>query len=289
MRAYFLSSVAVALLLSACSGLEEPGEVDGVEKTASALRGTGTATITVTQDWGTGYCANVNVKNTGSTTTNTWQVNVSLYSATFTNGWSSTMAQNRSTLVIRNAADNGAIAPNATANPTPGFCANRPAGTPLPTVQTVIMNYCGMGYRDKDGDGFGTGSAIYTCEYAGYATKAGDCCDSDLWTYPGSTVYGDVANGCGSFDYSCDGKATKQSNGPTGCYEAPMTCKLSGSTCIATGSPAGCNGAFTSYDTASCGEEWYYSTKGCTRACSGSSCWCTAWFTGGVGGTQACN
>jgi hypothetical protein len=291
MRTYVFG-VAAALLFSGCaSAVDESSEQEPVAESVSAITQTGTAKVTVTSEWATGYCANVEVKNTGANQSNSWFVTLAMGSAKFTSGWEANFSQYKTTLEIRPSATNGAIAAGATANPVPGFCAERPAGTPLPTVQRVTVNYCGMAYVDHDSDGFGTGPLVYTCDATGYATKNGDCCDSDRAVFPGQTQYFPVPSVCASFDYSCDGTVRKKSNGPTGCYEAPMTCKLSAdrSTCIASGSPAGCNGGFTSYGTATCGQDWFISSKGCTRVCSGASCWCTGWSNGGPGGKQACN
>jgi endo-1,4-beta-xylanase len=279
-------------LFSGCSMEMQEGEEEGplAESTAEIIQ-PGTATLTVTSEWATGFCANVNVKNTGANQSNSWRIILSLYSSKYTRGWEGTFSPEKNILIITPSANNGSIAPGGTASPLPGFCADRPAGTPLPTASLVEIHHCGMAYRDADNDGYGTGSLVYTCE-RGYSTKNGDCCDSDRFAFPGQTLYTDIPNRCGSWDYSCNGTVEKKSNGPTGCYEAPMTCRLSAdrSTCIASGSPAGCNGGFTSYNTGECGEEWSISTKGCARACSGSSCWCTAWFNGGPGsGSQQCH
>lgn len=292
MRQYAIGVTIVALLLAGCSSAVENGTDNEVAaEVASPITQSGSATLTVTSSWATGFCANINVKNTGANQSNSWLVYISMYSSKYTSGWEGSFSQQRSTLLVRPSANNGAIAAGGTANPVPGFCADRPAGTPLPTVSSVTTNYCGMAYRDADGDGYGVGSQVYTCESVGYAARNGDCCDSDSYAFPGQTLYTDIPNRCGSFDYSCDGVITKQSNGPTGCFEAPMKCTLSAdrSTCIASGSPAGCNGGFASYGTANCGEDWYISTKGCARACSGASCWCTSFSTGGPGGSQMCH
>lgn len=298
MRTYALGLSGALLLIGCASRVEDANvdltdEAEATAESSSALTGTGTATLTFTSTWDTGYCANVTVTNTGANPSNKWHVRLNLFSAKVTaNTWGGTMSQYKTSLDILPLAGNTSIAPGATANPVPGFCADRPAGTPLPTVNMVTMNYCGMAYRDGDHDGYGAGSEVYTCDAFGYSTKSGDCCDTDFNAFPGQTKYFSKATACGGFDYNCNSRTGIKSNGPQGCYETPMTCSLSAdrTRCIASGAlPATCNGGFTSYGTASCGEDWYSSSKGCTRACSGASCWCTAWHTGGLGGQQACN
>jgi hypothetical protein len=291
------AALAMACLLSGCSaGSVEQDPTESVEQTSSGLVQSETATLTVTQDWGTGFCANVNVKNTNlhSSTTQSWTVKFSMYSATFTSGWEGTFSQSGATLTISNSANNKNIASGATASPTPGFCANRPAGTPLPTFLSGTGNYCGTAYPDADGDGQGvmdTTRGIYTCDQpAGYASNSNDCCDSDARVHTGVTPYYSTPNNCGNFSYSCGG-ISKEKYGPTGCFEAPMTCTISAdqTRCIASAPPAQCNGSFTSYTPGECGQDWYYSTKGCSRVCTSRGCFCTTFSSGGPGGTQRCH
>ncbi|MES1175351.1 MAG: cellulose binding domain-containing protein [Myxococcales bacterium] len=190
MRGY-ATVVALGLLMFGCSaGGEQADEVGQTEESTAALTQSATATLTVTSSWDTGYCVNVTVKNTGANTSNAWTVTLAMASSKYTSGgWGGTYSQYKTTLTINSAANNGAMAPGATANPVPGFCATRPAGTPLPTVTKATANYCGMAYRDNDNDGYGSGSLVYTCDTLNYATRNGDCCDSDYDVFPGQTRY----------------------------------------------------------------------------------------------------
>jgi hypothetical protein len=54
-------------------------------------------------------------------------------------------------------------------------------------------------YIDGDGDGFGVGEQVSTCNPAGYAEKAGDCDDEDVDIHPGA----DDESGDG-IDSDCD-------------------------------------------------------------------------------------
>ncbi|HEY5957005.1 MAG TPA: hypothetical protein VIV60_10650 [Polyangiaceae bacterium] len=151
---------------------------------------------------------------------------------------------------------------------------------------------CRYYYRDADGDTYGAGSnRRYSCTGApaGYVARAGDCCDSDSNAHTGQTNYYSSLDACGSFDYDCDGQATQQSNGPTGCFEGTINCYVSGGQCIQDNSqlPAGCNGA-VSYNTATCGQTWYVSARGCASAGIPGGVQCVGWSNGGPGGTQAC-
>jgi hypothetical protein len=71
---------------------------------------------------------------------------------------------------------------------------------------------CVTFYVDHDGDGYGeTAKTIQFCEEpgaappVGYVAQGGDCCDSDANAFPGQTKYFSSADGCGSWDYNCDG------------------------------------------------------------------------------------
>jgi len=197
-------------------------------------------------------------------------------------------------LTINSGANNGHISSGGVASPVAGFCATRLVGTPLPTFLSGVGNYCGTTYRDADGDGdadINDHTGIYTCSQpAGYSTLHNDCCDSDPRVFTGQTAYFSTPNACGTFSYNGCAGISKEVYGPTGCFEAPMTCTLSSdrTRCIASAPPAQCNGAFTSYTPGECGESWYYSTKGCSIVHTGSGVFCTTFSSGGPGGTQRC-
>jgi len=97
-------------------------------------------------------------------------------------------------------------------------------GCRLKTLQACKANsdcaslLCQTYYVDHDGDGYGeTSKTISFCETtgatppAGYVTQGGDCCDSDANAFPGQTKYFVSSDGCGSYDYNCDG-TTEASN-----------------------------------------------------------------------------
>lgn len=297
MRTSFLC--AFALVFTACAA--EPVDTEAVDdselvaEAAQAITETATATRKVDSDWGAGYCVKYQIKNTGAYETNSWtlKLNMNGTNIDMNNKWNGTFSVSGSTLTITPSSTNGKIAAGATLSydQGPGFCASRPSGgSALPTVQSMTGDYCGTVYRDADGDSFGNASdSQYTCTNpTGYVTNSRDKCDSDNRVKPGVTTYYSTANNCGTYDYNSDGVETKQSNGPTGCFETPMQCVAQGTTCVAVpvGTlPAACNGKFTSYDTAACGATWYISTKGCVKTSIGT---CISFGNGGPGGTQAC-
>jgi hypothetical protein len=78
---------------------------------------------------------------------------------------------------------------------------------------------CVTFYVDHDGAGYGdTAKTIQFCEEqgaappVGYVAQGGDCCDSDANAYPGQTQFFTAANGCGSFDFNCDGTVQGTTN-----------------------------------------------------------------------------
>lgn len=151
---------------------------------------------------------------------------------------------------------------------------------------------CPMIYRDLDGDGYGDPvRPLSSCSMqTGYVDNNKDCCDADSSAKPGQTVYYVAANGCGNFDYDCDGVATPKVNGPTGCYDAPLVCEYDGEDCVpSTQPPSHCNGDYTDYLQAECGTAWTVSTKGCRHyTCAGPACSCDGFSSGSSQGTQAC-
>ena len=67
-------------------------------------------------------------------------------------------------------------------------------------------------YEDKDKDGFGNPKVVKkACTIpAGFVANNRDCCDTDKRASPTSSGWFGAANNCGSFDYNCDGTATKR-------------------------------------------------------------------------------
>jgi hypothetical protein len=91
------------------------------------------------------------------------------------------------------------------------------AGCKLRNQQRCAVNpdcassTCTAFYEDLDGDGYGSANALRLCEDAGasappgYSALTGDCCDRDVYTFPGQSTYFTTENLCGSWDYNCDG------------------------------------------------------------------------------------
>lgn len=277
---------------SQSDNLDRSDTSEVVAVTEDAITESATASLTFTTTWDTGYCAEVLLKNTGPYVTNTWTVRVNMKLSTFNARWNGNFAQSGSTLTIT-PSGNSAVASGAIANPRPGFCAQKPSGSPLPQVLSASAEYCGTLYRDADGDGYGNAAvSVYSCgNPTGYVKDSRDRCDSDVRAHPGVTTYYSSPNTCGTFDYNGDGVESKKSNGPTGCVETSMECVLNaarnGCNAVPLGTlPAACNGQFTSYYTGACGQRWNFASKGCSFIPEGPVC--LMWTSDGIGVAQEC-
>jgi hypothetical protein len=79
---------------------------------------------------------------------------------------------------------------------------------------------CFTSYRDADMDGFGTNTPTRRCELApsaGYLSTAGDCCDTDAASRPTQTTPRSTTNGCGSYDWNCNGMLERPGTAACGC------------------------------------------------------------------------
>jgi hypothetical protein len=67
-------------------------------------------------------------------------------------------------------------------------------------------------YRDADGDGYGDPKKpVKACEAPhGFVANRDDCYDANRRAHPGQRDYYAVDRGDGSFDYDCDGRATRR-------------------------------------------------------------------------------
>jgi hypothetical protein len=145
--------------------------------------------------------------------------------------------------------------------------ANCPAGSPP----------CSLWYPDCDSDGSGAeaGVPISSCDAptakpscasgtGGYANNNQDCCDLDTQAHPGQTQYFTVLDGCGTFDYNCDGADGPQSNGPTDCLPANPECILNAdSSCSSPPLPPDCVDGMEDFEQAACGQTRELHVEGC--------------------------
>ncbi|MEY4546882.1 MAG: chymotrypsin like elastase 1, 1 homeolog precursor [Pseudomonadota bacterium] len=111
-------------------------------KTAcTAASGNLQGTLDVYDDWGAGYCARVQLKNTGATTTTSWSVVVDTGNSTVTQSWNPINMTGSGNHTFSSASWNAAIAPSATYNQS-GFCATRaPGSSTRPAIGAITVTY----------------------------------------------------------------------------------------------------------------------------------------------------
>jgi DNA-binding beta-propeller fold protein YncE len=91
-----------------------------------------TATLTVSDQWTGGYCANLKVTNGTSATVSSWTVTINTNQSTLTSSWSGTFAGTGAVRTVTPADHNGGL--GAGASTTAGFCANTTGTNWRPTV-----------------------------------------------------------------------------------------------------------------------------------------------------------
>src|SRR5688500_2797912 len=118
MRACISAATATALVLLGACVVEDAygpeGEIEQQEAWNQPLTGDGlTATLTYGSDWGTGYCADVKIQNTGTTATATWQVATNMNGSSVANAWNAATRMSGSQLIATPADHNASLAPGA--------------------------------------------------------------------------------------------------------------------------------------------------------------------------------
>jgi pectate lyase C len=125
---------------------------------SAVTSGAGEATLTIGDDWGGGYCANVSIRNNGSSEITSWAVGLNLNGSTVNNIWSGTI--NGST--VTPADYNARIAPGS--QTSFGFCAT---GSGRTSIASLTVNG-GGGSGGSSSTGGSTGSG-------GSSTGSGTC------------------------------------------------------------------------------------------------------------------
>jgi hypothetical protein len=97
------------------------------------------ATLNITTDWGTGYCATVRLNNAGTTPSAGWQVVVNPNGTSMTSNWNAAFSGTNPITITSNQPWNSSVPAGATNHDvSAGFCANRPSGgSALPSVTSA--------------------------------------------------------------------------------------------------------------------------------------------------------
>ena len=128
--------LGLLFLTVACGSTEEKNEQDEpfARRWAELTVQNVNATVSLQSDWGSGYCADVFIKNGGSVAVSGWEVTLQLRASSITSLWNGQLAQD----VVTPAAHNARIDPGQTASF--GFCANATGKDYLPSVAGLTFD-----------------------------------------------------------------------------------------------------------------------------------------------------
>ncbi len=91
-----------------------------------------TLTLPTNNDWGSGYCAVLNITNLSNSPTTTWQVAFDTHGTSIYTSWNGTFSANNGMVTVTPISWNRVIQPGAT-DSSIGFCANRSSGSAVAT------------------------------------------------------------------------------------------------------------------------------------------------------------
>lgn len=137
---------------------------DSEEVVSALTSGATSATIAMSSDWTSGYCANVTVSNSGSTATSSWTVVINMNQSVLGNLWSANQTTSGSTMTVTPQSYNAAINPGSSVSF--GFCANATGSSYHPTIAAVSATGNG-------GASTGTGGTTASGGSTGTAGKLG--------------------------------------------------------------------------------------------------------------------
>jgi hypothetical protein len=141
MKKTFIAIAAAGFGFAAIQGCAvEQGasyETEDLGVSESALSGTGT--MTIVNDWGTGFCADVKLTNGLPESTGRWQVIMDLKTTKITSTWNSTLVNGQTGMVtVKPVSYNTTIAPGQSV--TFGFCASAPNSYTRPVMRAWNMS-----------------------------------------------------------------------------------------------------------------------------------------------------
>ncbi|HSC86451.1 MAG TPA: non-reducing end alpha-L-arabinofuranosidase family hydrolase [Polyangiaceae bacterium] len=191
----FVRAGAFALVLQLAGCMTSPTEFeDDVSEVENALTSNGlSATLSLSSQWNSGYCADVSLVNTGATAISSWEVQIDLTQSTFASGWSANITSSGGRLVAKPLDWNRNLDVGATTSF--GFCGNTSAAV-RPVVVSVVANgsaggsggstgtggSTSTGGTSPTGGGTSTGGSISTSSSTGTCTLP----SSFKWTSSGS-------------------------------------------------------------------------------------------------------
>src|SRR6188768_4407263 len=139
---------------AACSGSrsDELGQATQADSASANLK----AVIRQTNSWGSGYCANVDIINSGTATASTWVVVLELNQASIYSSWNGNFSGSGSRKTVTPVGWNASVGAGATLQAF-GYCANTTGSNSTPTVVSPLGNTGGGGAGGAGGTA-GSGS-----------------------------------------------------------------------------------------------------------------------------------
>ena len=173
-----MRSLGIAYLLgatlayAACSGIESDNKT--ATSRAALVGGSAEATLRLTDEWPTGYCAEVEIENHGSSEITSWSVSVDANSGTIRDVWKGRASQAGTVTTVTPFPYNTLIPGGAVTEF--GFCGAKSGNEPLPTLTSISVQGGDPGAGGASGtagaSGAGTagGAGVGTAGVAGVGT-----------------------------------------------------------------------------------------------------------------------
>jgi hypothetical protein len=136
-------------------GTTGSGGTSGTGGSAGSACDNGNGKLTLTSDWGVGYCADVAVSNPGSTAVTSWSVVIDLNQTTLSNSWNGQFTVDGSEMTVLPASSNTIIPPGSSTSF--GFCGTAADASHRPTI-VCVTETSGAGGAGGSG-GAATGGA----------------------------------------------------------------------------------------------------------------------------------
>jgi cellulase/cellobiase CelA1 len=109
---------------------------------ATSVNGLLQPALTITSDWGAGYCAALDVINNAFVPTINWSVIVTIPQATTFTTWNGNFSLNTGTVTVSPSFSWNQVIPALGTDNSIGFCANRTPGTSaLPSVSSATGTF----------------------------------------------------------------------------------------------------------------------------------------------------
>jgi hypothetical protein len=184
-RLSLFSGLVLAVVVTACSTSDDGAT--STETSQSLTANGADVTLSVTSDWGGGYCSQVTIANKGTATITGWSVVVALGGSTYGNGWSATTSVSNGQLTATPAGYNATIAAGQSASF--GFCGNSSSSSQRPSLVSATIQGGSSGVGGATSMG-GTTAKGGTTSVGGTTAKGGSTSVGGTTAKGGTTSVG---------------------------------------------------------------------------------------------------